>query len=66
MCSRTTCSTCGKPDWRGCGAHVEQVLGSVPTAKRCKCREDGSRPAPKGLSDFFSSLFNAAPTTPKR
>jgi hypothetical protein len=34
-----TCPTCSKPDWRGCGAHIEQVLGNVPKEKRCKCRE---------------------------
>jgi hypothetical protein len=39
MCMAVTCPTCGKPDWRGCGAHVEQVLGHVPRAERCKCRE---------------------------
>jgi hypothetical protein len=35
MCRRVTCKTCGKPSWAGCGAHVEQVLGDVPTAMRC-------------------------------
>jgi hypothetical protein len=39
MCRRVTCSKCGKPDWRGCGAHVEQVLGDVPQSERCHCRE---------------------------
>jgi hypothetical protein len=24
----------------GCGRHVEQVLGDVPEAQRCRCRED--------------------------
>lgn len=42
MCSRMTCSSCGKPSWRGCGAHVEMVLGDVPKADRCKCREAAS------------------------
>lgn len=39
MCMAVTCPTCHKPDWRGCGAHVEAVLGNVPKEKRCKCRE---------------------------
>jgi hypothetical protein len=39
MCRRVTCRTCGRPDWRGCGAHVEQVLGDIPRAERCQCRE---------------------------
>jgi hypothetical protein len=25
MCRRVTCSKCGRPDWVGCGAHIEQV-----------------------------------------
>jgi len=37
MCRRITCSTCGKPSWAGCGAHVEQVLGDVPAEDRCAC-----------------------------
>lgn len=37
MCRRVTCATCGKPGWRGCGAHVEQVLGDVATGDRCQC-----------------------------
>lgn len=44
MCQAIVCSSCGRPDWRGCGAHVEQVLGHVPKAKRCQCREKGKAP----------------------
>ncbi|MFN8052545.1 MAG: hypothetical protein U0Q22_13955 [Acidimicrobiales bacterium] len=40
MCRATTCPKCKKPTWAGCGAHVEQVLGNVPPAQRCHCRED--------------------------
>ncbi len=39
MCARVQCSQCNKPTWSGCGAHVEQVLGDVPPAERCACRE---------------------------
>jgi hypothetical protein len=35
MCRAITCRICGKPDWAGCGAHVEQVLGHVATEDRC-------------------------------
>lgn len=38
MCSRVTCSKCGKPTWTGCGQHVEQALAGVPVEARCKCR----------------------------
>ncbi len=39
MCTRVKCSTCNKPTYAGCGAHVEQVLGDVPKDQRCRCRE---------------------------
>jgi hypothetical protein len=40
MCVRVTCTSCGKPTFAGCGAHVEQVLLGVPVAERCKCAAD--------------------------
>jgi hypothetical protein len=39
MCRRVECKKCGKPSWAGCGAHIEQVLGNVPVADRCRCDE---------------------------
>jgi len=39
MCARVKCSSCGKPTYAGCGAHIEQVLGDVPKEQRCRCRE---------------------------
>ncbi len=52
MCRRTTCSSCGKPSWAGCGAHVEQVLGDVPADERCSCDAAGSS-APSWLARFL-------------
>ncbi|HEY3479871.1 MAG TPA: hypothetical protein VGL02_13330 [Streptomyces sp.] len=40
MCQRITCAKCGKPTYRGCGNHVEQVLGDVPLAQRCACADE--------------------------
>lgn len=40
MCRRVVCSECGKPGYAGCGKHVEQVLGDVPSEERCRCREE--------------------------
>ncbi|WP_406096337.1 hypothetical protein [Kitasatospora purpeofusca] len=37
MCRRTTCRTCGKAGYAGCGMHVDQVLAGVPKADRCAC-----------------------------
>jgi hypothetical protein len=63
MCRRVTCSTCGKPDWAGCGAHVEQVLGNVPKDQRCRCREQGkSETKAAGPFDAISSWFGGKPS----
>jgi hypothetical protein len=35
MCRATTCRTCGKTTWAGCGQHVYQVMRTVPAAQRC-------------------------------
>lgn len=44
MCRRIECAKCGRPTYAGCGLHVEQVLGDVPPADRCRCREESSKP----------------------
>ncbi|HEX4460819.1 MAG TPA: hypothetical protein VIA18_22725 [Polyangia bacterium] len=49
MCRRISCESCGKPTFKGCGDHVEQVLGGIPLAERCRCREEraaGASPQP--------------------
>lgn len=35
MCRPTTCKTCSKTTWAGCGQHVDQVMAGVPRADRC-------------------------------
>jgi hypothetical protein len=58
MCRRTTCDTCSKPTFAGCGMHVEAVLGDVPKTDRCSCRETSAaekappREVKKGLYPF--------------
>lgn len=42
MCMAVVCPSCNKPTYRGCGAHIEQVLAHVPKDERCKCREKAS------------------------
>jgi hypothetical protein len=51
MCRRVDCSKCGRPTFAGCGAHVEQVLGNVPPADRCRCRETKAKDAEPRLKD---------------
>lgn len=53
MCRRTTCRSCGKVSWAGCGQHVEQVLAGVPKNQRCSC-PPGTKPAG---GSWFSRLF---------
>lgn len=55
MCSRVTCRDCGKPSFVGCGRHVEQVLGDVPTEERCRCREE--RQGKRDDRSFLEKLF---------
>lgn len=40
MCRRTTCRTCGKTTWAGCGRHVDSVMAGVPAAARCAGHEE--------------------------
>lgn len=34
---RTTCGTCSKATFAGCGAHLDRVLGDVAVDKLCSC-----------------------------
>ncbi len=35
MCRPTTCRTCKKTTWAGCGQHVAQVKAGVPADQWC-------------------------------
>nr|POE93540.1 hypothetical protein CFP56_19552 [Quercus suber] len=37
MCKRTSCSTCNKATWFGCGMHVPTVMDSIAASERCSC-----------------------------
>ena len=62
MCRRVECRKCGRPTFAGCGAHVEQVLGDVPRAERCRCREEqpkgSAAAAPLDLRSRLRALFD--------
>jgi hypothetical protein len=45
MCRRISCNSCGKPTFKGCGDHVEQVLGGIPLDERCRCRDESAQTA---------------------
>ena len=58
MCRRVTCSSCGKPTFAGCGAHIEAVLGDVPKAERCRCREQAAQAPAKPAGAAAPSLLD--------
>ncbi len=35
MCRATTCPTCHKTTWTGCGMHIDSVKSSVPRGQWC-------------------------------
>lgn len=35
MCRPTTCKTCKKTTWAGCGQHIAQVKATVPAGRWC-------------------------------
>ncbi|MDP9824022.1 hypothetical protein [Nocardioides massiliensis] len=54
MCRPTTCKTCGKTTWAGCGQHVAQVKATVPADQWCP----GGHPKEERQGGgFFSRLF---------
>lgn len=55
MCQRVKCSSCGKPGYVGCGAHVEQVLRDVPRDERCQCRE--AKPGGRRIRSLLQRLL---------
>jgi hypothetical protein len=37
MCMPTTCQSCRKTTWMGCGEHIDEVFAGVPEDQRCTC-----------------------------
>ena len=59
MCRRVECRKCGRPTFAGCGAHVEQVLGDVPRAQRCRCQEQQSKDPDAAVGGGLRSRIRA-------
>lgn len=59
MCRATTCSTCGKTTWAGCGQHVQAVKKTVPAAQWCNGSHTHAEVAAAASNrrGFFSRLF---------
>ena len=59
MCRATTCRTCGKTTWAGCGQHIEMVKAGVPAKDWCggkhtQAQRDAAQADQRG---FLSRLF---------
>jgi hypothetical protein len=54
MCRATTCRTCGKTTWAGCGQHVGYVKASVPAGQWCSGHPKAERPG--GAGRWLSKL----------
>ena len=50
MCRKTTCSSCGKSSWAGCGQHIESALNGVAESDRCPGWRTGICIKPKAAS----------------
>jgi hypothetical protein len=59
MCAPTTCRSCGKPTWSGCGNHIEQALRGVPESQRCQghAKAAAQVSAQRKTGGFLSRLF---------
>ena len=62
MCRPTTCKTCGRTTWAGCGQHVADVKAMVPSDQWCNGQhtpaEKAAAKADKGAGGgFLSRLF---------
>ncbi len=53
MCRPTTCRTCGRTTWAGCGQHVAQVKASVPAEQWCPGHPENEKAPGSG---FWSRL----------
>lgn len=59
MCRATTCKTCGKTTWAGCGQHVASVKAGVPAGQWCNGKHSQAEidAASATSGSFLSRLF---------
>lgn len=59
MCRATTCRTCNKTTWAGCGQHVAMVKASVPASQWCNGKHTQAQidAAKAERGGFFSRIF---------
>lgn len=55
MCSKRSCSNCGKASWVGCGLHVESALAGVGVEDRCpNWKQGANRPCQTNEDGTYS------------
>ncbi|WP_233614162.1 hypothetical protein [Leucobacter edaphi] len=59
MCRATTCKTCAKTTWAGCGQHVAMVRAGVPAGQWCNGKHSPAEiaAARSQRTGFFARLF---------
>ncbi|MBC9943221.1 hypothetical protein ICL81_01580 [Leucobacter sp. cx-328] len=59
MCRATTCRTCNKTTWAGCGQHISSVKRGVPAAQWCNGKHTQAEinAAKESRPGFFARLF---------
>ena len=56
MCRPTTCTTCGKTTWAGCGQHVDQVRATVPAHEWCPGHDEAAKAGKASGGGFWSRI----------
>ena len=64
MCVEVTCKQCGRPSWKGCGKHVDQVLGHVAPEDRCQCPARDADEAPTLVRTTTAGVKERSVSTP--
>ena len=59
MCRATTCRTCQKTTWTGCGQHVAEVKRGVPASQWCNGKHTPAQVAAAQAQrgGFFARIF---------
>ena len=57
MCYPTTCATCGKTTWAGCGQHIASVKATVPAGQWCDGKHTAAEISAAQGTGFFSKIF---------
>ncbi|KAH8890919.1 hypothetical protein GQ53DRAFT_824152 [Thozetella sp. PMI_491] len=60
MCYSTTCSTCSKKTWAGCGMHIPSAMAGVPEDQWCTCepkKDVNGKAYPPAAKSFLQRIL---------